>query len=147
MSYKESSFHIIFSTKNREPVLREDKREELYKYIWGILKNKNCHLYRIGGIEDHIHILTSLHPTIALSDLIRDLKRSTTHWIKQENIFDCFEGWQSEYAAFCKEHKSLATVIEYIKNQKEHHLNENSRDELKRILRDEGIPFDDKYLH
>ena len=71
-------YHIVFSTKDRLPALRPEKRADLYRYTWGILKNKNCHLHRIGGIEDHIHILTSLHPTLCLADLVKDIKISTS---------------------------------------------------------------------
>jgi putative transposase len=73
MSYTQTYYHIVFSTKNRQPTLLKEHREELFRYLWGVLNNKKCHLYRINGIEDHIHILTSLHSSIALADLIRDL--------------------------------------------------------------------------
>ena len=66
--------HIVFSTKNRCRTLRKEGREDLFQYIWGILKHKNCHLYRINAVEDHIHLLTSIHPTVALADLIREIK-------------------------------------------------------------------------
>ena len=68
----------MFSTKNREHTLSKNNRDELYKYIWGVLKNKNCHLYRIGGITDHIHIVTSLHSSISLANLIKDIKLSNS---------------------------------------------------------------------
>ena len=71
-------YHFVFSTKDRLPALRPEKREDLYRYTWGILKNKNYHLYRIGGVEDLVHILTSLHPTVCLADLAKDIKISTS---------------------------------------------------------------------
>jgi len=80
-------YHIVFSTKKREKALDKEKREELYKYIWGILKNKKCYLYRINGTSDHLHILLDLHPTISLSDLMKTLKTSTCLWIKEKKIF------------------------------------------------------------
>ena len=67
-------YHVVFSTKDRQPVLRPDRREDLFRYIWGILKNRQSHLYRINGTEDHVHILTSLHPTVSLADLVKDVK-------------------------------------------------------------------------
>ncbi len=71
-------YHVVFSTKDRVPVLAADKREKLFRYAWGILKNKDCHLYRINGVEDHVHILTSLHPTVCLADLVKEVKVSTS---------------------------------------------------------------------
>jgi REP element-mobilizing transposase RayT len=88
-------YHIVFSTKNREPTLVANKRDDLYRYIWGALKNKKCHLFRIGGIEDHLHILTSLHPTIALASLVKDIKLSCSKMIKEEGLFLGFSGWQN----------------------------------------------------
>jgi REP element-mobilizing transposase RayT len=88
--YTKILYQIIFSTKERKRVLLEDNREQLYKYIWGILKKKNCHLYRINGVEDHIHIFTHLHPSIALADLIKDIKLASSDMIKNEKIFPGF---------------------------------------------------------
>lgn len=91
-TYTQILYHITFSTKQRRPSLNKENRTKLFKYIWGLLENKNCHLYRVNGVEDHIHIVTHLHPTIALSDLIKDIKLSTTDLIKNENLFPLFDG-------------------------------------------------------
>jgi REP element-mobilizing transposase RayT len=139
-------YHIAFSTKDRTPALSADKREDLFRYTWGILKNKDCHLYRIGGVEDHVHILTSLHPTIALSDLVKDIKVATSTWINKENIFPKFSGWQDGYGAFTVSHSDKDAVIEYIKNQEEHHKKVSFKDELRQFLVRHGVPFDEKYL-
>lgn len=139
-------YHIIYSTKHRQPTLTENHRERLFRYMWGILEKKNCHLYRIGGTDDHVHILTSVHPSVALADLVRDVKTSTTGWIKDERIFSGFRGWQDGYGAFTKSHADKDTVIEYIKRQKEHHASESFLDEFKRLLCEEGVDFEEKYL-
>jgi REP element-mobilizing transposase RayT len=139
-------YHIIYSTKNRLPVLKKERREDLFHFIWGILKNKHCHLYRISCIDDHIHYLTQLHPSVDLSSLIRDIKTNTTHWIKTEHIFKNFPGWQDGYGAFTKSHEHKNATIEYIKNQEEHHKHESFMEEFQRLLRQEGIEFDEKYL-
>ena len=146
MSFNQIYYHIIFSTKDRKPTLPEEHLPELYRYIWGILKNKSCHLYRIGGTEDHLHMLISLHPTVCLSDLLRDLKRSSSHWAKEQSFFPNFIGWQREYGSYTVRNRDKDTIIEYIKNQKEHHQKESSLDEFKRILEEEGISYDSKYL-
>ena len=139
-------YHIVFSTKDRTPALTADKREDLFRYTLGILKNKDCHLYRIGGVEDHIHILTSLHPTIALSDLVKDIKVATSTWISKENIFPKFSYWQDGYGAFTVSHSEQEAVIEYIKGQEEHHKKVSFKDELREFLIRHGVTFDEKYL-
>ena len=139
-------YHIVFATKDRMPALTTDKRETLFRYTWGILKNKDCHLYRIGGVEDHVHILTSLHPTIALSDLVKDIKVATSTWINKENIFPKFSHWQDGYGAFTVSHSDKDAVIEYIKNQEEHHKKVSFKDELRDFLVKHGVKFDEKYL-
>ena len=80
-------YHIIFSTKHREKTLDKDNRKEFFQYVWGILKNKKCHLYRLNGVEDHIHIVTDLHPTIALSSLVKDIKLAVRVLLKRQVYF------------------------------------------------------------
>jgi len=137
---------MVFSTKNRLPAFHKDQRKTLYNYLWGILKNKKCHLYQMGGMEDHIHMLTSVHSTVSIADLIRDLKTSSAAWIKKETLFPHFIGWQNEYGAFTKSHSHRDVVVSYIKNQEEHHKTESFLDEFKRLLREEGISFEDRYI-
>ena len=146
MSYTQIYYHIVYSTKNRLPVLKEDGRKQLYSYLWGILKNKKCYLYQIGGTDDHIHFLISLHSTVCLANLVRDIKKSSTAWIKQEKIFHQFSGWQNEYGAFTKSHSDKDMIISYIKNQPEHHRNESFIDEFKRLLNEENVDFDEQYI-
>ncbi|MBL1214936.1 MAG: IS200/IS605 family transposase [Ignavibacteriae bacterium] len=145
-TYTKILYQIIFSTKDRVKTLTEEKQPTLYKYIWGILKNNKCHLYRINGMEDHIHILTHLHPTVALADLIKDIKLSTSQMIKEEKAFPLFNGWQIGYGAFTYSIDSKEKLIEYIKNQKEHHRNVSFAEEYKNILEEFNIEFDEKYL-
>lgn len=145
-TYTQIYYHIVFSTKERIPALTADHREELFRYTWGILKNKNCHLYRIGGVEDHIHILTDLHPTISLADLVREIKTSTNKWIKENSVFPKFTHWQDGYSAFTISHSDKDAVIEYIKNQEHHHRKLSFREELRELLKKYGIQFDEKYL-
>ncbi len=146
MSFTQIYYHIIFSTKNRENVLLHSHERELYNYLWGILKNKKCYAYRIGGVEDHIHLLISMPTTICLSDLIRELKVFSGAWIKKNNIFPGFCGWQSEYAVFTKSHADCDVVTRYIKSQREHHKNETGYDELLKLLKKEGVKFDERYV-
>ena len=86
-SYHQILYHLNFHTKNSEKVLRNSENDELFKYFWGILKNNNCKLYRINGVEDHIHIICDLHPSVALANLIKDFKVSSSKWIKEKGFY------------------------------------------------------------
>ncbi|MGH2645210.1 MAG: IS200/IS605 family transposase [Chitinophagaceae bacterium] len=146
MSHRQIFYHIVFGTKNRQPTIAEVKCEELYKYIWGVIKNNNCKLYRINGVEDHIHIFSDLHPSISLADYVKDIKVASSKWMKECGKFPKFKGWQNKYGAFTYSIKEKDTIINYIKNQKEHHKSENFYDEYKRLLIENGVEFDEKYL-
>jgi REP element-mobilizing transposase RayT len=145
-SYRQIYYHIIFGTKNHKPTLTDEFSEEIYKYIWGIIKNNNCKLYRINGYKDHIHILSDLHPSLALANYIKDIKIASSVWIKSHGKFPNFDGWAEGYAAITISHGDRDRIVEYIKNQKEHHKKESYIDEYRRILKEQGIDFDEKYL-
>ena len=145
-TYTQILYQIVFGTKNNEKTMIESGQEVLYKYIWGILKNKKCHLYRINGMEDHLHIVTHIHPTIALAYLIKDIKIASSEFIRTENIFPNFNGWQDGYGAFTYSILAKDNLIEYLKNQKEHHRKINFRDEHIDLLKGHGIEFHEKYL-
>ena len=99
-TYTQILYQIIFSTKYREPVMIKANRVELFKYITGILENKKCKLYQINGVEDHLHILTHIHPSVSLSDLVKDIKVASSIFIKEKKLFPGFIGWQVGYGAF-----------------------------------------------
>lgn len=145
-TFRQIYYQIVFSTKHRKSALNEKNEEELYKYIWGIVKNKKCKLYRINGIPDHIHLFTDLHPSICLSDFVKDIKVASNLWMKQSGLFPDFEEWQSGYGAFTYSEREKDMIINYIKNQKEHHKNESFEDEYKSLLKPHGVEFDEKYL-
>ncbi len=146
MSYIQSYNHIVFATKNRVPALDAGNRRRLFQYIWGVLKNKNCHLYRMNGVEDHIHIFTSVHQTVSVAELVRDLKTTSTTWIQREGVFEEFPGWQDGYGAFTKSHSDKDAVIDYIKGQEEHHREVSFMEEFKALLEAEGIEYDERFL-
>ena len=145
-TYTQILYQIVFSTKSREKTLQESGRNELFSYIWGILKKKKCHLYRIGGVDDHLHIVTHIHPMIAPSILIKDIKLASSKLIKQEDLFPNFNGWQDGFGAFTYAYSSKDDLIEYVKNQVEHHKTISFKDEYIAILKENGIEFDEKYL-
>ena len=145
-TYTQILYQIIFSTKHQLPLLKGNGRSDLFKYLWGILKNKNCHGYIINGVEDHIHIVTHIHPTVALATLVKELKTSSTKWIKENQIFKDFIGWQDGYGAFTYSAEDRDRLIEYVKNQQEHHRKKSFREEYIELLLEQGISFDEKYL-
>ena len=120
--------------------------EKLYRYIWGVLKNKKCTLYQINGTKNHLHIVTHVHPTIAISSLIKDIKVSSSSWIKEEKTFPNFTSWQEGYGAFTYHVKQKDTLVDYVKNQREHHRIKTFREEFIDILDEHGVEFDEKYL-
>jgi REP element-mobilizing transposase RayT len=146
MSYRQIYYHIIFATKFRNKTINETHCTELYKYITGIIRSKNCLLYQINGGEDHIHILSDLHPSISLANYIKDIKIASSIWLKNCGLFPKFEAWQEGYGAFTYSTNEKNSIIEYIKNQKEHHKKESSIDEFKRLLIEHNIAFDEKFL-
>ncbi|HKB43196.1 MAG TPA: IS200/IS605 family transposase [Chitinophagaceae bacterium] len=146
MSYRQIFYQIVFGTKDRQATIEETHCEELYKYIWGIINKKKCKLYRINGVEDHIHIFSDLHPTVALADYIKDIKVASSLWMKECGKFPKFKGWQDSYGAFTYSIREKDMIINYIKKQKEHHRVEAFYDEYKRLLIENGIEFDEKYL-
>lgn len=138
-SYLQILYHIIFCTKNSNKLLPLDESQELYKYIWGIIKNQNGFLYRISGMEEHIHILSDLHPSVALADYVRDIKTASSVWLKQSGIFPEFDGWADGYAELTFFWKDKDIIINYIKNQREHHKKWSFEDELRKLLEEHGI--------
>jgi putative transposase len=145
-TYTQIIYQIVFGTKNRERTLTKEKREELYKYISGVILNKKCHLYRINGVEDHIHILTHLHPGVALADLVKDIKLSSSDYIKRTNLFTNFRGWSEGYGAFTYSIRQKDILIEYIKNQEEHHKTKNYREEYIEMLTENGVKYNEIYV-
>lgn len=146
MSYTQLIYHIVIRTKYSKQTLPNEHSEELYRYIWEIIKNKKCFLYRINGMPDHIHILKALHPTLSMSDFMKELKVSTNLWLKQSVKFPDFEAWGEKYAAFSCSFLDKDTVITYIKNQREHHKTENFKEEYRKLIEENGIEIDERFF-
>jgi putative transposase len=145
-TYTQIIYQIVFGTKRRERVLVTDHRDELFKYISGILENKKCHLYQINGVEDHLHILTHLHPSVSLAALVKDIKLATTEFIKERNLFPHFKGWQEGYGAFTYSKDRKQILINYIQNQEKHHQRKTFLEEYRELLHEHEVEFDERYL-
>ena len=146
MSKTQLIYHIVFGTKNREYTLEKEKRRELYKYIFGILKNLDCHLIRMNGIEDHIHILLETPPSISLSDLVKKIKQSSSHWLKETGLLPLFVGWGRGYFAVTVSPCDIETCKNYIINQEEHHKGKCFYQELKSMIEELGLDWHDDEL-
>ena len=144
-TYTQILYHVVFSTKDRERVLSKAGRDDLYRFIWGVLKERESHLYRIGGVDDHVHMLISLHPSIALADLVKEIKTASSKWIKGTGVFPIFTHWQPGYGAFTHSLAEKDDLIEYIKSQEEHHKVVSFREEYEALLKKAGLVLDPKY--
>ncbi len=145
-TYTDITYHIVFGTKHRVRVLHKSRRNDLFQFITGILTNHRCQLYRIGGVEDHLHILTSLHPSLALADLIKTIKTAASDWIKGHGVFPAFNYWQEGYGAFTTNLQGRPPLIAYIQNQEEHHRIRTFTDELHDMVKAHGLKWHPDHL-
>jgi len=145
-TYTQILYHIVYGTKDHQTTLDIECHDDLCRYTAGILRNKNCVVYKAGGHVDHFHILTSLHPPLALVNLVKDIKLAASAWIKDEKVFPHFGGWQDGYGAFTCSWKDKDRISNYIENQREHHRHKTFRQEYIEMLQKAGIEFDEKYL-
>lgn len=145
-SYNQILYHIVFRTRKSANTLPSEYNMELYCHIMDILQNKNCKLFRINGTGDHIHMLISLHPSVALASLMRDLKTSTSMWLKQHKGFPKFMGWADGYTALTYSHNDKDVLIEYIMNQQQHHRKTSFKEELKGLLIEQGVDIAESYF-
>jgi putative transposase len=145
-SYRQILYHLVFRTKDGKKAINQEYSAELYAYITGFIRNKKGFYYQINGMEDHIHILCDLHPSIALADFMRDLKSATSVWIKASGKYNSFAGWGEGYAAFTYAWRDKNMIGNYIINQQEHHKEVTFEDELKRLLEEFDIGYDEKFF-
>lgn len=135
---------IVFSTKERIPLIRAEWRPRLHSYLGGIISGMNGVAEIVGGVEDHVHLLASLRPVHRIADVLRDLKKDSTNWVK-ENCEQRFS-WQEGYAAFTVSPSATDAVRDYIASQETHHRKNSFVGELKELLAKAGVEYDEKYL-
>ncbi len=139
--------HIVYSTKHREPWLRDKTlRKECHAYLAGTCKNRDAPALIVGGVEDHVHVLCLLSKVEAISVLVRELKRESSKWIKTKGPNLESFSWQAGYGAFSVSPSHLEGLRRYIANQEEHHKKETFQDEFRRLLRKYGVPYDERYV-
>jgi REP element-mobilizing transposase RayT len=137
--------HIIFSTRQRAPLLIPDLRPRLFNYMGGIIRNLGGFPILLNGVEDHIHILAEVPPAKALSDLLRDLKGDSSRWAKETLSAESF-AWQTGYAAFSVSKSNLQAVKTYIANQEQHHRRKTFQEEYLDFLHRHGIKYDQRFV-
>ena len=141
MSYVQALYHIVICTKYRSMTIDNANKTALYKYIWGVIDNCNCKLLKINGIPNHIHMLVELHPTVCMSDLIRDVKRASSLYAKESGLFPLFDGWSAEYGAFTCSYSMKERIEKYIQSQEEHHGKEAFESEYRRLATLHGLKY------
>ena len=145
-TYSQIYIQIVFTVKGRRNFIKEPFREEVQKYMSGIVSNKNQKMYAIYCMPDHTHILVSIKPNIAISDLVRDLKSNSTSFIKEKKILGEDFSWQEGFGAFSYSKLQSQQVVNYILNQPLHHQKRNFKEEYVEFLRNYDIAYDEKYL-
>lgn len=145
-SFSQIYIQVVFAVKGRESLISNNWEEELYKYITGIVQNKGQKLLAINGMPDHIHILIGMKPSCCLSDLVREIKKSSNTFIVEKKFSKFKFQWQEGFGAFSYSHSALGNVIEYISNQKEHHHKKTFKQEYTDFLKKFEIEFKDEYL-
>jgi len=145
-TFSQIYIQVVFAVKGRQSLIHSDWEEELYKYITGIITNKGQKLITINGVSDHIHILIGLKPACRLSDLVREIKKSSNSFIKEKSFTKFKFEWQEGYGAFSYSHSALDNVIAYINNQKEHHRKRTFKEEYLEFLKKFQIEYNNEYL-
>ena len=138
--------HIIFSTKGRNKLILASFRDELFKYIAGIIKRKGQTPLAVNGTADHVHIFTGMKPEKAISDLVRDVKHFSTLFVNERKLSPVKFSWQEGYAVFTYSHSQVNTVIKYLINQEEHHKVKSFQDEYREFMERFNVNYDEKYL-
>ena len=138
--------HIIFSTKNREPWLEPDVRPRMHAYLATVCRDLGAELVCIGGVADHVHIVTTLPRTVSQAQLVEEIKKASSKWIKTLDTLYRGFFWQRGYGAFSVSPSQLDTVVQYVEAQQEHHRTHTFQEEYRELLRRHGVEFDERYV-
>jgi putative transposase len=138
--------HVVFSTKNRLPVLDSEVRAPLHAYLATVARNAGCDCYRVGGVADHVHLAIRLSRTVTIAHLVRELKASSSKWLKTRSSPLAQFAWQRGYGAFSVGLADLAALQMYIDNQEEHHRSRTFQEEYVAFLKKYGVEYDERYV-
>ncbi len=145
-TYTQIHLQIVFVVKYREGVIHSSWKDKLYGYITGIVQANQHKMLIINGVPDHVHLLIGLRPSQSISDLMQDIKGSSSEWINDNKLVKGKFEWQAGYGAFSYSKSDLKNVIEYIKNQEEHHRKKSFREEYIEFLDEFEIEYDERYI-
>jgi len=146
-TYTQFLYQLVFGSKGHTAFLSGKNKEILFAYIAGILKNKKCHSYIVGGAVNHIHIISHIHPTICPAYLIKDIKEASHILIcREKTLFPYFDGWQVGYSGFTYHISSKRALIDYVLNQEEHHKKTSYKEELIDMLKENNVEYKEDYL-
>ena len=140
------NIHLIFSTKNREPLIGDGVRESLHAYMATVLKNMGCPAVLINSVQDHVHLLFDLSRSVSVSQVVEEIKTSSSKWIKKQGSEFEYFAWQAGYGAFAVSESNVQTVREYIANQTEHHRHKTFQEEYRLFLERHCVMFDERYV-
>jgi putative transposase len=146
MSYISSYFHCVFSTKERQRLITPTLRERLWPFLGGIARQNKMKAIEIGGMEDHVHILLSLPSTLSIAKALQLIKGGSSKWVHETFPDHRMFGWQVKYGAFSVSVSQLDTIIQYIKDQKEHHRQMTFQEEFIALLKKHRVEYDERYL-
>jgi putative transposase len=145
-TYTQIYIQIVFAVENRISLIKDQWREELHKYITGIIQNHKHKLITINSMADHIHIFIGMKPIQALSDLLQDIKEYSSKWINRKKFVLGQFNWQAGYGAFSYSHSHIDSVVKYIQNQKRHHQKKTFRQEYIKFLEKFHVEYDERYI-
>ena len=144
-TYTRLLYHCVWSTKNREPLIRKDIESKIWAYLAGIAQQNKMHALRIGGIENHVHLLIEIPKTLAIAEAAKKLKGGSSAWINSEKLTNTQFAWQDGYSAFTVSPSAIPDVVKYIANQREHHRHKTFEEEYRSFLEKHGVEFDEAY--
>lgn len=145
-TFSQIYIQYVFAVRGRESLLIKPWRDEVFKYISGIIKGKNQKPIIVNGVKDHVHAFVGIKPGICISDLIRDVKNNSANFINEKRLVKGKFAWQEGYGAFSYSHSQLSNVYQYIANQEQHHLHKTFREEYLSFLQKFEIDYQEKYL-
>ena len=138
--------HVVFSTKRREPLIRDAWKGQLHAYIGGIIRNERAILLRAGGTADHVHLLMKLPASAAVADMLRIIKTNSSKWVNESGVSPGAFAWQTGYGAFSVSESQVPGVDRYIQKQVEHHRGQSFQEEFIVLLKRHGFVYDPRYL-
>jgi len=145
-TYAQCYFHVVFAVKNRDALIRKGRKDELEKYITGIVQNHRHKLLAIGAVSDHIHIFLGYNVNQLLPDLVEEIKTSSNSFIREKRLSEFKFEWQKGYGAFTHSHSQIEAVVKYVLSQAEHHKKKPFKEEYFEMLEKNNVEFKEEYV-